>query len=135
MFAIFIFFKATPSFLETSRTLVFLSDITVIKWENNKDIVSCITCYVTVFKRLFRKLLGLNRAIEYTEQSFYASHHPEYKWSHNKIIMKTKILSKQYQYLRYVTVECGVIKSNFFLSGGRVGCDISYVEWTCGSQV
>ena len=75
----YIFFKATPSFLETSRTLVSLSDITVIKSENNKDIVSCITCYVIVFKRLFRKLLGLNRDIEYTKQYFSASHHPEYK--------------------------------------------------------
>ena len=43
------------------------------------DIVSCITCYVIVFKRLFRKLLGLNRDIEYTKQYFSALHHPEYK--------------------------------------------------------
>ena len=43
------------------------------------DIVSCIKCYVIVFKRLFRKLLGLNRDIEYTKQYFSASHHPEYK--------------------------------------------------------
>ena len=56
-----------------------LSDITVIKLENKKEIVSCITCYVITFKRLFRKLLGLNSDIEYTKQYFSVSHHPEYK--------------------------------------------------------
>ena len=51
----------------------------VIKRENNKDIASCITCYVIVFKRLFKKLLGLNTDIEYTKQFFSVSHHPEHK--------------------------------------------------------
>ena len=67
----------------------------VIKWKNNKDIVSCITGYVIVFKRLFCKLLGLNRDMDYTKQYFSVSYHSEYKWHHNKIIIKTKILSKR----------------------------------------
>ena len=49
-----------------------------------------------VFKTLIRKLLGLNKDIEYTKQFFTASHHPENKWRHNKVIMKTKILSKRF---------------------------------------
>ena len=56
-----------------------LLNIMVIKRENNKDIASCITCYVVVFKRLFKKLLGLNTDIEYTKQYFSVSHHPEHK--------------------------------------------------------
>ena len=48
---------------------------------------------MTVFKRLCRKLLRLNRDIEYTKKCFSASHHPECKGRH-KIIIKMKILSK-----------------------------------------
>ena len=88
-----------------------------------------------VFKRLFSKLLGLNRDIDYRKQYFSASHHSEYKWRHNKIIVKSKILSKRSYYLRCVTVGYGAHKSNFFLSGGRMGCYISYIEWMCSSQV
>ena len=113
---LFIFFKATPSFQETSGTLVSLSDITVIKWENNKDIVSCITYYVIVFKRLFGKLLGLNRDKEFTKQYFSASYHPKYKWHHDKIIMKTKSFQNDLSIWGTLLLDMVLIKAiSFFL--------------------
>ena len=89
---------------------------------------------MTVFKRLCRKLLRLNRDIEYTKKCFSASHHPECKGRH-KIIIKMKILSKCFLVFEVHIVGYGVHKSNLFLSGGRVGCYISYIELMSDSQV